>query len=84
MVKFVVDRPSRRLLGCHIAGPSAADLLYDAVIAMRQRGTIELLAKAVGVFPTLQEGMEGSARSVLRSIPPQDARGPLVTAAAER
>jgi hypothetical protein len=33
---------------------------------MRAEGLIDELALAVGVFPTLQEGMEGVARAVLR------------------
>jgi hypothetical protein len=32
------------------------------------------------VFPTLQEGMEGAARGLLRRIAPEEVAGPLVTA----
>jgi hypothetical protein len=46
---------------------------------MRHGGTIDEIAKAVGIFPTLQEGMEGTARGVLRRIAPEEVAGPLIT-----
>jgi pyruvate/2-oxoglutarate dehydrogenase complex dihydrolipoamide dehydrogenase (E3) component len=70
LIKFVADRRTRRILGCHIVGPDAANLIYDAIIVMRRRGTIGDLALAVGIFPTLQEGVEGTARALLRTITP--------------
>jgi pyruvate/2-oxoglutarate dehydrogenase complex dihydrolipoamide dehydrogenase (E3) component/uncharacterized C2H2 Zn-finger protein len=80
LIKYVIDRTTRQLLGGHVIGPQAADLVYDAIIVMRHGGTIDELAKAVGIFPTLQEGMEGTARGVLRRVAPREVAGPLVTA----
>lgn len=79
-IKYVADRTTHRLLGCHVVGTGAADLVYDAVVVMRAAGRIDDLATAVGVFPTLQEGMEGTARALLRRIAPEEVAGPLVTA----
>jgi pyruvate/2-oxoglutarate dehydrogenase complex dihydrolipoamide dehydrogenase (E3) component len=79
LMKYVVDRETRRILGCHVIGPDAENLIYDAVLVMRHGGTIDEIAKAVGIFPTLQEGMEGTARGVLRKIAPEEVAGPLVT-----
>jgi len=79
-IKYVADRDTHRLLGCHVVGYQAADLVYDAVVVMRGEGLIDDLALAVGVFPTLQEGMEGVARAVLRKAAPEEVAGPLVTA----
>lgn len=42
-------------------------------------GTLDELAAAVGIFPTLQEGMEGTARGLLRPLVPETMAGPLVT-----
>ena len=80
LIKFVVDRSDRRILGCHVIGPGAAELVYSVTVLMRQRGRIDQLGKAVGIFPTLQEGIEGTARSVWRGLTPDEARGPLVAA----
>ena len=79
-IKYVAERDTHRLLGCHVVGYQAADLVYDAVVVMRAEGLIDDLALAVGVFPTLQEGMEGVARAVLRKAAPEEVSGPLVTA----
>ncbi|MGH2463569.1 MAG: dihydrolipoyl dehydrogenase family protein [Candidatus Limnocylindria bacterium] len=77
LIKYVVERGSRRVLGCHVIGPQAADLVWSATIVIRQRGTIDELAAAVGIFPTLAEGMEGTARGLLRRLAPEIAAGPL-------
>lgn len=78
LVKYVVERKSRRIVGCHVIGPNAADLVHDAVLVMRHSGTLDEIGTAVGVFPTLQEGMEGTARALLKKFAPGETRGPLV------
>jgi dihydrolipoamide dehydrogenase len=77
-----MDRQPHRLLGCHVIGPDAENLIYDAILVMRHGGTIDEIAKAVGIFPTLQEGMEGIARGLLRKVAPEEVSGPLVAALA--
>lgn len=77
LIKYVVERGSRRLLGCHLIGPQAADLVWSATVVLRQRGTLDELATAVGIFPTLAEGMEGTARGLLRRLAPDLATRPL-------
>ena len=77
LIKYVVERDSRRLLGCHVIGPQAADLVWSATVVLRQRGTLDELATTVGVFPTLAEGMEGTARGLLRRLAPEAVKGPL-------
>ncbi len=79
LMKYVIDRQTHRLLGCHVIGPDAENLIYDAILVMRHDGTIDEIAKAVGIFPTLQEGMEGTARGLLRKVAPEEVAGPLVT-----
>jgi pyruvate/2-oxoglutarate dehydrogenase complex dihydrolipoamide dehydrogenase (E3) component len=83
LIKYVVEHSSRRLLGCHVIGPNGADLVYGGILVMRHGGTLDEIAKTVGIFPTLQEGMEGAARGLLRKLAPDEVRGPLVAAEAE-
>jgi pyruvate/2-oxoglutarate dehydrogenase complex dihydrolipoamide dehydrogenase (E3) component len=78
LIKYVVERGSGRLLGAHLIGPDAANLVYAATVVMRRGGTLEELATAVGIFPTLAEGIEGTARGLLRRLAPERVRGPLV------
>jgi len=84
LIKYVVERDSRRLLGCHVIGRQAADLAWTASVVLRRRGTLDELATAVGIFPTLAEGMEGTARGLLRRLSPEIATGPLAVARAQR
>ncbi|MGQ0701947.1 MAG: dihydrolipoyl dehydrogenase family protein [Gemmatimonadales bacterium] len=78
LIKYVVERRSRRILACHIIGPRAAELVYAVTVVVRRRGRLDELAKAVGIFPTLAEGLEGTARGLMRRIAPDAVRGPLV------
>ena len=80
-VKFIVERGSRRLLGCHVIGRQAADLVWSASLVIHRRGTLDELATAVGIFPTLAEGMEGTARGLMRRLAPEIAAGPLAAMA---
>jgi pyruvate/2-oxoglutarate dehydrogenase complex dihydrolipoamide dehydrogenase (E3) component/predicted RNA-binding Zn-ribbon protein involved in translation (DUF1610 family) len=77
LIKYVVERGSRQLLGCHVIGPQAADLVWSATVVLRRRGALDELATAVGIFPTLAEGMEGTARGLLRRLAPDVVSGPL-------
>jgi pyruvate/2-oxoglutarate dehydrogenase complex dihydrolipoamide dehydrogenase (E3) component/predicted RNA-binding Zn-ribbon protein involved in translation (DUF1610 family) len=77
LIKYVVERGSRRLLGCHVIGPQAADLVWAASVVIHRRGTLDELATAVGIFPTLAEGMEGTARGLVRRLAPDVVAGPL-------
>ena len=80
LIKYVVERGSRRLLGCHVIGRQAADLVWSAAVVLRRRGALDELATAVGIFPTLAEGMEGTARGLVRRLAPDIAARPLAVA----
>ncbi len=76
MIKYVVERQTHQVLGCHVIGPHAAELVYAAIPTMRQNGRLEEVAEAVGIFPTLQEGLEGAARGLMKKLGASDRRGP--------
>jgi len=78
LIKYVVERDTRHLLGAHVIGPDAGNLLYAATVVLRRHGTLDELATAVGIFPTLAEGMEGTARGLVRRMAPEVVGGPLV------
>jgi dihydrolipoamide dehydrogenase len=64
-VKFVADATTDEILGCHIIGPNAADLLAEAVLAMEFRGASEDIGITVHSHPTLTEVVKEAALSVL-------------------
>ena len=63
-VKVVSDSRYGEVLGVHMIGPHATDLIGEAVVAMRLEGTAEDLAKAIHPHPTLTEAMMEAARDV--------------------
>ncbi len=67
--KVVMDQQSGRILGIHIVGPSASDLVSEAVLALEMGATSEDLALTVHPHPTLGESlMEASAASLGHAI----------------
>ena len=64
MVKMLADAETDRILGCHIIGPSAADLVQQVVIAMEFGGSAEDLALTVFGHPTLSEAVHEAALAV--------------------
>jgi pyruvate/2-oxoglutarate dehydrogenase complex dihydrolipoamide dehydrogenase (E3) component len=66
LVKFVVDAATDRILGCHIAGPDAGNLVHEAVIAMVAGATYADIGRAIHVHPTLAEGVNSAAGGVHR------------------
>ena len=64
MVKLLAHADNDRILGCHIVGPSAADLVQQVVIAMEFGSSAEDLALIVFGHPTLSEAVHEAALAV--------------------
>jgi dihydrolipoamide dehydrogenase len=56
LVKVVADRRYGEVLGVHIIGPSASDLIPEAVLAMHLEATLADIADTIHAHPTLGEG----------------------------
>jgi Pyruvate/2-oxoglutarate dehydrogenase complex, dihydrolipoamide dehydrogenase (E3) component, and related enzymes len=54
-VKLVADKSTREILGGSVAGPDAATLIHEVVVAMRFRATAGQLATIPHYHPTLSE-----------------------------
>ena len=65
-VKFIVDRKSKEILGCHIIGPDASTLIHEVVVAMKadRKKALDILRSAVHVHPALSEVVQRAARNV--------------------
>ncbi len=57
-VKVVADEKYDEILGVHIVGPQATELIHEAVIAMQAEGTVETMTTAVHAHPTLSEAVQ--------------------------
>lgn len=65
-IKLVADADSRRLLGGHILGPSAGELIHEIALAISLDATVEDVARTLHVHPTLSEGVNAAAGGVHR------------------
>ena len=64
MVKVLAHAETDALLGCHIIGPFASELVQEAVLAMEFHASSEDLARTIHGHPTLYEAMHEAALSV--------------------
>ncbi len=71
LLKLVCDRASRTLLGVHIVGETAEELIHIGQACMHFGGTIEYFVRTVFNFPTLAALYKQAAYDVLTSLGPQ-------------
>ncbi|MEE9552631.1 MAG: dihydrolipoyl dehydrogenase [Gammaproteobacteria bacterium] len=64
MVKILGDASTDRILGVHIVGPNASELIAEAVLAMEFDGSTEDIARTIHAHPTLSEAMHEAALAV--------------------
>jgi dihydrolipoamide dehydrogenase len=64
MVKIIAHADTDRILGAHIVGPSAADLVQQVAIAMEFGSSAEDLGMMVFGHPTLSEAVHEAALAV--------------------
>jgi dihydrolipoamide dehydrogenase len=66
LVKILADAKSDRVLGVHIVGPRASDLIAEAVTTMEFAGSAEDIARTCHSHPTLSEAVKEAALAVER------------------
>jgi dihydrolipoamide dehydrogenase len=64
MVKFLADARTDRILGVHIIGPMASELIAEAVVAMEFSASAEDIALICHAHPSLSEAMKEAALAV--------------------
>ncbi|HEX9396025.1 MAG TPA: dihydrolipoyl dehydrogenase [Burkholderiales bacterium] len=63
-VKFLADEKTDAILGVHIIGPFAGELIAEAVVAMEFRGSAEDIGMICHAHPSLSEAMKDAALAV--------------------
>lgn len=64
MVKVIVDRPARRLLGAHILAYHAADLIHPVAVAMNAPGgAVDPILATLHIHPTLGEMVASAVKN---------------------
>jgi dihydrolipoyl dehydrogenase len=64
LVKIVADRKYDEILGVHIIGPRATELVAEATAAMGLECTVEELARTIHAHPTMAEAIGEAAHAV--------------------
>jgi dihydrolipoamide dehydrogenase len=64
-VKMIADAKTNVLLGCHIVGPEASNLISEAALAIEMGATLEDIALTIHPHPTLGETMMEAAEATL-------------------
>lgn len=63
-LKVIADRDTEAVLGVHIIGPHATDIIHEAALAIRMGATLRELADTVHAHPTLSEVLVEAAEDV--------------------
>ena len=63
-VRIIAHERSDKVLGVHIVGPYASELIGEAVVAMEMHATSEDIARIVHAHPTLSEAFKEAALAV--------------------
>jgi pyruvate/2-oxoglutarate dehydrogenase complex dihydrolipoamide dehydrogenase (E3) component len=68
MVKLVVDGQSRSILGGHILGSRAGELIGEVAMAMERRLPVDAIASTIHPYPTMSEGVFWAAWQVVSEL----------------
>ncbi len=55
MIKLVVDANSQKVLGCHMVGPEAGEIMQGMAVALKAGATKTTFDETIGIHPTLAE-----------------------------
>ena len=66
MVKFLADADTDEILGVHIVGPMASELIAEAVVAMEFKASAEDIARICHAHPSLSEATKEAALAVAK------------------
>jgi len=64
-VKFIADARTDELLGAHVIGPSASELIAEVVLAFEYRASADDIGDTIHAHPTLAEATKEAALDVL-------------------
>ncbi len=54
-MKLIVDQATDRVLGCHMVGPDAGELMQGIAVALKAGATKQVFDDTIGIHPTAAE-----------------------------
>lgn len=67
-INLVAESASKRVIGCHIVGPHASDLISEAALAIEMGATLEDISLTIHPHPTLPESLMEAANAALGKV----------------
>lgn len=64
LVKYVIDGATGEVLGLHMSGPSATELIVEGALAVRLEATIDEITSTIHAHPTVAESLHEAAHAV--------------------
>ncbi|MBI4101305.1 mercury(II) reductase [Candidatus Microgenomates bacterium] len=68
LIKIAIHPQTNVIMGVHILGPNAGDLIAQAMVLIKNKNTIDDLEDMLPVFPTLAEAIKLAAMSFTRDV----------------
>jgi mycothione reductase len=62
LVKILIERGTRKILGCHIVGEQASVLIHEVTVLVRKHGTLDDILYSIHIHPALSELIRNAAR----------------------
>ena len=63
-VKIVADKKYDEILGAHIVGPHATEIIHECIVAMHLESTAEELGRTIHAHPTVSESVMEAAEGI--------------------
>ena len=67
--KILIDRKTKRILGAHIVGEEASDMIHMLIAFMNKQGTLDDLLNMIYIHPALPEIVRNAARKAQAALP---------------
>lgn len=68
LIKMIMEQSSGRIVGVHMMGLNAAEVIHEAAIAMRFGATIDDLIDQVHIYPTMAEALKIAALAFRKDV----------------
>jgi len=68
LIKIVAEEGTEKVLGVHILGPEAAEVIHQAVFIVRGGMTVREITEKIEVYPTLSEMVKLCAQSFYKDV----------------
>lgn len=68
LIKMVAEEGTHRILGVHVLGPLAPEIIHQATLAVKHGMTLEEIAGMIHVYPTMSEALKLVAQSFSRDV----------------